>query len=92
MFIMHKPDITATTAQSLTYLYISIPFMVVGSIAFNAGIPLLCVGNARLRWIAKNYNRREFGVDMSFHPSLISSPDKTGSNNYCYGLGMTLSF
>lgn len=92
MFIMNKADITATTAQSLKYLSISVPFMIVGSIAFNVGVPLFCVGNARLKWIAKNYNRREFGVDMSFHPSLISSPDKTGSNNYCYGLGMTLSF
>lgn len=89
LYITHLTDAKIT---DLTYLYFSISFMVVGTITFNAGVPLLCVGNARLRWIAKNYNRREFGVDMSFHPSLISSPDKTGSNNYCYGLGMTLSF
>lgn len=90
LLISNSNDNTIVTDP--TYLYISIPFLVVGTLTFSAGVPLLCVGNARLKRLAEKYNRREFGVDMSFHPSLISSPDNTGNNNYCYGLGVTLSF
>ena len=68
--------------------------IVVGDVLASVGIPFYFIGNGRLNWVVRNYNARVNGetVSMTFHPSLISSPNIAGSNSYCYGLGMTLSF
>ncbi len=68
--------------------------IVVGDIMASVGIPFYCIGNGRMNWVVRNYNARVNGetVSMTFHPSLMSNPNIAGSNSYCYGLGMTLSF
>ena len=69
-------------------------FIIVGDIISFIGLPFCFIANARMNWVAKSYNSRLTGapLSMSFHPSLMSSPNNKGGNNYCYGLGITLSF
>ncbi|MBQ6047019.1 MAG: hypothetical protein IJL38_05265 [Bacteroidales bacterium] len=68
--------------------------LIAGEIITDIGLPFVFIGNGRMNWVVRNYNARVNGetVSMTFHPSLISSPNIAGSNSYCYGLGMTLSF
>lgn len=73
---------------------IGLSFGVTGGILMDIGIPFACISYGRLKWIAENYNNRirTINYTLSFQPSLMSSPDNKGGNNYCYGLGITLSF
>lgn len=69
----------------------SYAFMSLGCVLMNVGVPLLCVGKARLNWVANNYNMSQPVAYNCRTAGRFAEVNFTGCSGG-YGAGLALRF